>query len=100
VDPKGSFLFAGTFGDGKVSGYTIGASGGLTPITGSPFTVGVGILGVAVDASGKFLYVADNSPGSVRVLSLGANGAPTAISGSPFAAGSGTEAVVVTGKIQ
>jgi 6-phosphogluconolactonase (cycloisomerase 2 family) len=99
VDPKGSFLFAGTFGDGKVSGYKIGASGGLTPITGSPFTVGVGILAVAVDPSAKFLYVADNSPGSVRTLSIGATGALTPISGSPFVAGMGTEAVVVTAKI-
>jgi len=62
--------------------------------------VGVGILGVAVDASGRFLYVADNSPGSVRALSIGATGALSPTSGSPFAAGSGTEAIVVTAKIQ
>jgi 6-phosphogluconolactonase (cycloisomerase 2 family) len=100
VDPSGKFLFAGTFGDGKVSGYAIGASGGLTPVSGSPFAVGAGILGVVVDPSAKFLYVADNSPGSVRALSLGAGGALTQISGSPFAAGMGTEAVVVTAKTQ
>lgn len=100
VDPSGKLLFAGTFGDGKVSGYTIGSSGGLTPIGSSPFAVGIGILGVAVDPSAKFLYVVDNSPGSVRTLSIGSSGALTPIAGSPFSAGAGTEAVVVTAKIQ
>src|SRR4029077_8532408 len=42
VDPSGRFLYASGFNVNNVSGFTIDPlSGALTPITGSPFTVGV-----------------------------------------------------------
>jgi 6-phosphogluconolactonase (cycloisomerase 2 family) len=109
VDPSGKFLYVANGselcpacpGANTVSAYTIGATGALTPIAGSPFAAGAGPFSVAVDPTGRFVYVANQFSANVSAYSInGATGALTPISGSPFAAGTNPFSVVVhpTGK--
>jgi 6-phosphogluconolactonase (cycloisomerase 2 family) len=80
---------------GGVAAFTIGSTGALTPIAGSPVLAGpastpMGPFIAAIDPAGKFVYTSnlDGSccPGTqaVSVFAVGASGALTAISGSPF----------------
>ena len=49
LDPAGHFLYAVNYNSGNVSGYTVGASGALTPVPGSPFAVGAQPHAIAID---------------------------------------------------
>lgn len=92
--PSGRFLYApvvtgyNTYG---IAGYSIdGNTGALTPISGSPFTLGstVGrkiIAGLAVDGAGQFVYAYDGYNGQFWVFTIDANsGALTLLPGAPF----------------
>ena len=72
----------------NVSAYAINLiTGVLTPVSGSPFTTGVGPDSVTVDPAGKFAYVAnfDATANSISAFTINAStGALTAVSGSPF----------------
>ena len=104
VDPTGRFAYvmncgsdcSGT-GAGNISGFTIGGTGALTPIAGSPFAAGVFPYEMAVQSSGDFAYVANASSGTVSVHSIQtATGALAQIAGSPFAAGTFPISVAIT----
>jgi DNA-binding beta-propeller fold protein YncE len=99
VDPTGKFAYVANvgshIGDSTVSAYSIGANGGLTPVTGSPIAAGVAPRSVAVDPTGKFAYVANLVDHNVSAYSIGTNGALTPVTGSPFAAERGPFSVAV-----
>ena len=80
-----------------LSGYTVdAASGGLTPIPGSPFPEGSKPVSVAVDPTGRFAYVANNGADDVFGYVIDATtGALATITGSPFATGRGPQSVSV-----
>jgi 6-phosphogluconolactonase (cycloisomerase 2 family) len=97
IDPASKFLYAtisssfmGT--STSVYAYTIdAASGGLTAVPGSPFTVGENPVSAVVDVSGRFLFVANNANtangNSVSAFSIDPDtGVLTPVPGSPFAA--------------
>jgi 6-phosphogluconolactonase len=99
IDPSGKFLYAGyefalanVGKDGGVAAYSIdAASGALTAVPGSPFSVGGVPNSVAIDASGKFLIVSisprlGGPPGNcLAVLSIDpGTGALSPVPGSPF----------------
>jgi len=99
IDPIGKFLYASyqffvvnVGDDGGVAAYSIdAASGALTAVPGSPFSVGGVPNSVAIDASGKFLIVSTSPrlggpPGNcLAVLSIDpGTGALTPVPGSPF----------------
>jgi 6-phosphogluconolactonase len=97
IDTAGKFLYAtisSSFMGASTSvyGYTIdAASGGLTPIPGSPFPTGENPVSAAVDVSGRFLFVANNANtangNSVSAFSINSDtGVLTAVPGSPFPA--------------
>jgi len=87
----GNYVYAGA-GNGNpaspsTAGFSVNASTGvLTPLAGSPFTLG-GIfpIGYATDTSGR-LFAANNEGNQVRGFTT-SGGVPTAASGSPFPAG-------------
>ena len=63
-------------GTGNLSAYTInGTTGALTPISGSPYSVGHIPRTLTIDPSGQFLYVANQS--SVMEFTIGLTGALT-----------------------
>jgi 6-phosphogluconolactonase len=93
------FVYVANTNSNNVSGYSLGANGALTPVSGSPFAAGRDPASVAVDPTAKFAYVMNEDiPGSVSAYSIGANGALTPVPGSPFAAGNEPESVAVDPK--
>lgn len=93
VDPTGNFLYVvdmnrnNTAGDDLVSAYTINqTTGGLTALTGSPFTVGTGSsnpYGIAIPPQSDFAYVMDRQDTQMRTFTVGTDGKLTA-SGAAF----------------
>jgi len=88
TDSTGSTLYIARSGvNGGLAVYTIGTTGVLSPVSGSPFATGLGTFDVAVDASDKYVYAANRSDGTISAFSIGTSSALTALSGSPFASG-------------
>jgi hypothetical protein len=96
VNPTGKFAYVANFNGNNVSGYSIGASGALTPGAGSPFGAGSEPYSVAVDPTGKFAYVANYGANNVSGYSIGASGALMPVTNSPFAAGTSPRSVAIT----
>lgn len=92
TDTSAKFLYVSDFTGAAIDGLAIDpATGGLTPISGSPFPVGSanGPAGMAIDSAGKFLFLAHTNLNSIFAFTRDANtGTLTPVPGSPFAAGS------------
>jgi 6-phosphogluconolactonase (cycloisomerase 2 family) len=97
VNPAGTVLFASNFPDSQtsdlntVSSFQIGASGALTPVSGSPFSTAssagfASSLGLASDPAGKFLFVGDHMAQAIVPFSIDSAGALTPVSALPAAA--------------
>jgi len=86
-------LYVSDFLNDVVDGFSINStSGGLTPITGSPFTLGgtpPGAGGLsAIVSAGTYLYATDLNAGTVAGFTFdSASGKLTPVPGSPFPAG-------------
>jgi 6-phosphogluconolactonase len=91
-DPAGKFLYVSLSGtanaNNRVAAFTVNSStGALTPIAGSPVTVGRDPQGLAVTPDGKFLFIANFLDNTISAFSIeAASGVLTPISGSPFPA--------------
>ncbi len=85
------YLYVSFPGTGQIFGYTIGTGGGLTAITGSPFSApfligepSAGLWSMITNPAGTLLFMVDTSGMSVHVYQIGSGGALTQVSGSPF----------------
>ncbi len=86
------FLYTAFIGTGQIYGWTIGSGGGLTAISGSPFSapylIGIGsnqgLQDMIVNPKGTLLFVDDVSVEGIYVYTIGAGGVLTTVSGSPF----------------
>ena len=96
VSPNGSFLYVSNLGLNSVSAYTIGGTGALTPIAGSPFPAGVNPSAVTVSPNGSFLYVGNQGANTVTAYTIGGAGALTPITGSPFPVEANPSAVTIS----
>jgi 6-phosphogluconolactonase len=86
-DPNSSFLFVGEFNTG-LRVLSIGTSGSLKEVSGSPHSVGTGPAGVILDSTGSYVYVANKGSNSISAFTfIAASGQLTPISGSPFSSG-------------
>ncbi len=99
MDAAGQYLYVGNSGSfGSISVFSINATATpptLTQVAGSPFSVGLSPINMAVAPSGNFLYVTGTgSPGYVEAFSLN-QGVPTAIAGSPYFTGTGPYGLVI-----
>lgn len=98
ADPLVRFLYA-VDGTRNLSGYGINSTtGGLTPISATPFTQS-GMLGpvhVAVDARGIFVFTANKDSNNVSVFAIAGNGTLTQVLNSPFSVAPGTLPVSLT----
>ena len=84
VDSTGSFVYTGLMGTNQVAGFSIAASGVLTPVPGSPFSAGSGPISIATVKS--FLYVANGMDGTISGYSITpVTGVLVPLAGSPFA---------------
>jgi 6-phosphogluconolactonase len=106
-DDSGVFyLYASDPGDpnGGVLAYSLGSSGALTPVPGSPFptlpnarptTVRDGIFQSQGSVTANFLFVSLTAVAKVAVFSIGAStGSLTPVPGSPFAVGNGPSEIL------
>jgi 6-phosphogluconolactonase len=114
---SGSYVFVTAYDStvsphvGYVFGFSVGSSGALTPIPGSPFQPSEMIngsmvslvqpSGIASDSTNTYVYVTDSMKGNVWGFSVGSSGALTPLSCtsgescSPFPTGNEPSAVVV-----
>ncbi len=101
VHPNGNFLYiamAGATGTGtQLVGQIINTTtGGLSPIPGSPFTVGNEPTQVAIDPAGKFLFASNLADNTVSVFTINTNsGALTPVASSPFMTGPNPTEMIV-----
>jgi 6-phosphogluconolactonase len=108
IDPSGKFVYVTNYGTnavgawsgGSISAYTINAAtGALTPVAGSPFSVGPCPCVITIDPSGKFAYVANGQSGTVNAYTVDAtSGVLTSVASSAggFCPGSAGGVVIWT----
>jgi len=76
-DPSNSFVYIADFNLGKVHGYSVGASGVLTKLSGSPFPAGNQPAAIVADPKYPYLYVANSLDSSVTAYSISAGALTT-----------------------
>jgi 6-phosphogluconolactonase (cycloisomerase 2 family) len=82
LDPLARFLFVADTTSPVMFVYSVGATGTLTPVAGSPFSTQTTGRAPGVDRAGKFVFVSD---AVVAALSVNQQtGALTPVPGSPF----------------
>jgi 6-phosphogluconolactonase (cycloisomerase 2 family) len=86
VDDAETFLFVGNDSTSDISVFAIAVDGTLTPVAGSPFSLGdgTGANGMAMSFVGTTLYVTLPNANQLAVLSVALDGTLTPIAGSPF----------------
>jgi 6-phosphogluconolactonase len=86
-DPSSKFLFVAELNTG-LRVFSIGTSGTLNEVSGSPYATGTGPTAVTVDTSGSYVYVANKGSNNISAFSLtAASGKLAVIAGSPFSSG-------------
>jgi 6-phosphogluconolactonase len=69
---------------GTISGFTVAASGALTPIAGSPFPAGTTPTGIAIDLTSRFVYATDSVQNQLIVYQILGGGALVPLPNGPF----------------
>ncbi len=92
----GSSVYVANSGSGNVSAYSIGGSGALTAISGSPFSVGTNPVYIASGNSGSLVFVANQGSNNISVFQVGSSGALSPAGGSPFATVAGNPAAIAS----
>jgi 6-phosphogluconolactonase (cycloisomerase 2 family) len=76
VDPTGTYVYVANYADGTISGYTIGSSGALTAISGSPFTAPASVSALGADNTGAYIVALGyNATTGIQLMSIGTGGA-------------------------
>jgi 6-phosphogluconolactonase (cycloisomerase 2 family) len=86
IDPSGTYLYAANSTANSISIYTIGSTGALTEVSGSPLADNSKIpVALIVDPTGKFLYVANQGSNTISTYSItSGTGFPVPVTDSPF----------------
>jgi len=90
MDPTGRFLYV-VDSNGNLVGLatdTVNFDGSLTPLVGSPYSVGAFPVGVAEDPAGKYVYVTNNIDGTISGFKTNPDGSLTSL-GAAVSTGSG-----------
>lgn len=78
IDPTGKFLYVANTGSNSISIFTIGSTGTLAEVLGSPISNSTNPLSLVFDASGGFLYVANQGSNNVTAYTISSStGLPT-----------------------
>jgi 6-phosphogluconolactonase len=89
VDSTSTTLYIARSGTHSgVAVYTIGTTGALAAVTGSPFPAGTAPYAVAIDSTGSYVYAANRTDGTISGFSIGTGSILTALSSSPYTSGS------------
>lgn len=73
-----SWVYTANIGAGNISGYSIGSTGGLSSLSGSPFTGPTNVSALGVDKSGTYMVaVGYNGTSGVQLFTVGSTGSLT-----------------------
>jgi len=90
IDGTASYLYIARSGsNGGLAVYSVGASGVLNQVSGSPFATGTTPFAVQIDHSGKYVYVANRTDGTISGFSIGTNASLSELTASPYGSGTG-----------
>jgi hypothetical protein len=92
--PNFTVLYAADFTGHAIWAFTIGSSGVLTMVPGSPFATSPNSAPAGMATNGTTLYVALSGTNQIAAFSIGASGALTPVAGSPFPAGRGPKSLL------
>lgn len=107
VVAQGKFLYAAFRSTGQIYGWSISSSGGLTAVSGSPYTApyldainsgAVAEQNMITNPAGTYLFLSDPSQDEIFVYAIGSGGTLSAVSGSPFLAPFGPLNLAIDGK--
>jgi 6-phosphogluconolactonase (cycloisomerase 2 family) len=107
VVAQGKYLYAAFRSTNQIFGWQISSSGGLTAVTGSPYSAsflssinagGLAQQNMITNPAGTLLFFSDPLTSEIFVYQIGSGGALTAASGSPFAAPFGPLNLATDGK--
>jgi 6-phosphogluconolactonase (cycloisomerase 2 family) len=87
IDPSGQLLYAADSANAQLVGFTIGATGLLTPLTTNfpvQLVTGSGPVPITLDPSGHFLYVGNTFTDQISMFTVNSAGQLTQITGSPL----------------
>jgi len=80
VTPNGRFVYVSNAGSSTIAGFSISATGSLTPLPGTIVgtnPAGSGNLDIAVSEDGKFLYSLNSAAGAIGAFAINADGSLT-----------------------
>jgi 6-phosphogluconolactonase (cycloisomerase 2 family) len=80
VTPNGEWVYTSNAGSSTISGFTIAASGALTPLPGTIVgtnPTGATNLDLAVTSDGQFLYTLDAKIGEISIFGIQSDGTLT-----------------------
>jgi 6-phosphogluconolactonase len=91
------FAFVSNMGSNTISAFQVdGATGALTPVSGSPFAAGPGAEFLVADPAGKFLFVGNAASNTVSAFQINSStGMLTPVAGSPFTSGNRPEGLAM-----
>lgn len=99
INSQSTYLYIARSGVGPgVAVYSIGNSGQLTAVTGSPFTAGTQTYSVVLGNSDANVYAANRGDSTISGYSIGTNSTLTSLSGSPYPGGRQVTALGVDSK--
>ena len=84
VTPNGKYLFTSNTASANISGFSISATGALTPIGSTvvgAFPAGSFNLDLATSSDGRFLYTIESAAGAIGAFSIGTGGQLTSVGG-------------------
>ncbi len=82
ITPDGKFAYTSNAGSATISGFAIGATGALTPVSGTIVgtnPAGSTNLDLAISSDGKFLYTLNSGTGTVSIFGINHDGTLTSI---------------------
>ena len=77
ITPDGRFVYVSNAGSATISGFAIGGSGALTPLSGTVLganPTGATNLDIAVSADSKFLYTLNSGNGTIGIFAIQKDG--------------------------
>jgi 6-phosphogluconolactonase (cycloisomerase 2 family) len=80
---------------GTISGFTVGSSGALTQIAGSPFPAGTTPTAIAIDLTSRFVYTTDSVQNQIIVYSILGGGTLVPLTNGPFSTGTFPVGIVI-----
>ena len=87
-----NYVYTANQGTGNISGFSIGTSGALTQISGSPITGPADVSAIGTDKSGTYMVAAGyNGSSGVQLFTIGTTGVPTLTT----SAGTGTSTTTI-----